>query len=158
MRLFTTFKVLAASIACCGTASAQRIASDAEIAAARRELAAAKLEAQLFWNTEYECARRDLNAAIRVSDEEVRTMRRQLKYFGPFNPYAYGQLPEFHYRNAKLFLAEAEARRNLLISERNNLRRTYANQFALLQLNVAAARDRLVELSGGGTIELSASE
>lgn len=142
----------------CSPASAQQIASDAEIAAARRDLAAAKLESRLYWQNEIECARRELNAAIRVSEEEVRTMRRQLKYFGPFNPYAYGQLPSFHFRNAKLCLADAEARRRLLIDERNNLARTRADELALMQLNIQAARARLVELSGGGTIELSVSE
>jgi hypothetical protein len=154
MRSLSSIALLSAMAAFCGPANAQRVASDAEIAAARRELAAAKLEAQLYRETEFECARRELNTAIRVSDEEVRTMRRQLKYFGPFNPYAYGQLPAFHFRDAKLCLTEAEARRRLLIDERNNLNRTHATQFALLRLNVEAARARLVELSGGGVIEL----
>jgi len=134
---------------------AQHEASDAEIAAARRELAAAKLEARICRQEEYTAARRELNAEIRVADEEVRTMRRNLKYFGPFNPYAYGQLPAFHYRNARLFLAEADARRRQLIDERNDLSRTFGDKYALHQLKVDAARARLVELEGGGVIELN---
>jgi len=146
--------LVVALAASCISANAQQVASHAEIAAARRELAVAKLDAQLYRDTEYDCARRELDAEIRVADEEVRTMRRQLKYFGPFNPYAYGQLPAFHFRNAKLLLAEAESRRRVLIDERNNLHRAHASKFALLQLNIEAARARLVELSGGGVIEL----
>ncbi|MGD9635559.1 MAG: hypothetical protein AB7G28_10785 [Pirellulales bacterium] len=145
---------VAVAVASCSATHAQQVASDAEIAAARRDLAAAKLESQLYIQNEYDCARRELNAAIRVADEEVRTMRRNLKSFGPFNPFAYGQLPAFHYRNARLCLAEAEARRRLLIDERSNLVRTKGTEFALMQLNVEAARARLVELSGGGVIEL----
>lgn len=158
MRLPISAALFAVFAALCSSAHAQHVASDGEIAAARRELAAAKLEAQLYIQNEYDCARRELNAAIRVADEEVRSMHRNLKYFGPFNPFAYGQLPAFHYRNARLWLAEAEARRRLLIDERNNLVRTKGNEFALLQLNVAAARARLVELSGGGVIELDVVE
>jgi hypothetical protein len=136
------------------SALAQTAADPAEIAAARRALAAAKIEARLYSQIEYQCQKRELDAAIRVSDEEVRTMRRQLRAYGPFHPFAYGQLPNFEYRNARLCLAEAETRRRLLIDERNDLARNRGDQLALLNLNVAEARARLVELAGGGVIEL----
>ncbi len=137
-----------------GTAAAQNDAYQAELAAARRALAVAKIEARHYWQVEYQCERRELNAAISVADEEVRTMRRQLRSFGPFSPFAYGQLPAFAYRNARLCLAEADARRRLLIDERNDLVRSHSDHLALLQLNVAEARARVVELEGGGVIEL----
>lgn len=126
----------------------------AELAAARRELAATKIEARLYRNSEYECARRELNAEVQLADAEVRTLRREFRRFGPFNSFAYGQQPAFGYRNAKLCLAEAEVRRRLLIEERNNLHRLHTDQLALLQLRVADARARVVELEGGGLIEL----
>lgn len=137
-----------------GSAAAEDGVYQAELAAARRALAAAKIEARHYWQVDYQCERRELSAAISVADEEVRTMRRQLRSFGPFTPFAYGQLPAFSYRNARLCLAEAEARRRLLIDERNDLTRSHSDQLALLQLNVAEARARLVELEGGGVIEL----
>jgi hypothetical protein len=139
-------------------ALAQEAAGPAEIAAARRALAAAKIEARQYSQVEYQCQKRELDAAIRISDEEVRTMRRQLRSFGTFNAFAYGQQPAFGYRNARLFLAEAETRRRLLIAERNDLARSRNDQMALSNLNVAAARARLVDLTGGGVIELNGVE
>lgn len=135
-------------------ASASDVAYEAEVAAARRDLAAAKIEARLYQHAEYECSRRELNAEIRLSDAEVRTLRREFRRYGPFNAFAYGQQPAWGYRNAKLCLAEAEVRRRLLIEERNSLHRVHTDRLALLELQVADARARLVELEGGGVIEL----
>ena len=135
-------------------ALAQSEASPAELAAARRDLAAAKLEARIYSQEEYRCQKRELNAAIEVADEEVRTMQEQLRRYGPFHAFAYGQQPSFEYRNSRLCLADAQARRRLLIDERNDLVHSYDDRLALLNLNVSAARARLVELSGGGVIEL----
>lgn len=151
--------LLIAIVGCCslGRATyAQNSAPEAELAAARRALAAAQIEARQLWQVDYQCALRELNAAIDVADEEVRTMRRQIRSFGPFHPFAYGQQPAFAYRTARLCLAEAEARRRLLIAERNNLARSFSGDLALLELNVSAARARVVELAGGGVVELDA--
>jgi hypothetical protein len=160
MRCFLLVFTLASAAFCCvgGTAFAQTDSHQAELAAARRALAVAKIEARHYWQVEYRCERRELDAAIRVADEEVRTMRRQLRTFGPFNPYAHGQQPAFAYRNAKLCLAEAEAGRRLLIDQRNDLARSHADHLALLELNVAEARARVVELAGGGVIELDVAQ
>ncbi len=154
MRRFTHLFALV-SIVFCSIAVAQTDSHPAELAAARRALAAAKIEARHYWQVDYQCERRELDAAIRVSDEEVRTMRRQLRSFGQFHPFAYGQQPAFAYRNARLCLAEAEAGRRLLIDQRNDLVRSHADQLALLELSVAEARARVVELAGGGVIELN---
>jgi hypothetical protein len=135
-------------------ATANDVAYEAEVAAARRDLAAAKIEARLYEHAEFECARRELNAEIRLSDAELRTLRREFRRYGPFNAFAYGQQPAWGYRNAKLCLAEAEVRRRLLIEERNSLHRVHTDQLALMELRVADARARLVELQGGGMIEL----
>ncbi len=158
MRSFLLAFALAIPAACFAQniASAQSTADPLEISAARRELAAAKIEARLYWQSEYQCAKRELDAAIHVSDEEVRTARRALRRYGPFHAFAYGQQPTLEYRNVRLCLAEAEARRRLLIDERNALARTRSDQMALLNLNVSAARERLVALEGGGLIELDA--
>jgi hypothetical protein len=135
-------------------AAAQSGADPLEISAARRDLAAAKIEARLYWQSECQCQKRELDAAIRVADEEVRTARRAIRRYGPFHAFAYGQQPTIEYRNVHLCLAEASARRRRLIDERNALARTHSDQLALLNLNVSAARERLVALEGGGVIEL----
>jgi hypothetical protein len=150
MRLLLLVFVLSVA----GNASAQVDAHETELAAARRALSVAKIEARHYWQVEYQCERRELNAAISVADEEVRTMNDQLRRFGPFHSFAYGQQPAFAYRNARLCLAEAEARRRLLIDQRNDLVRSHSDHLALLQLNVEEARARVVELEGGGVIEL----
>ena len=124
------------------------------MAAARRALAAAKIEARLYWQIDYQCQRRELNAAIEFTDEEVQTLRRNLRSFGPFNPFAYGQRASFAVSDARLCLKDAEVRLRSLIDERNNLVRFHSDQLALLELNVAEARDRVVALEGGGVIEL----
>lgn len=146
---FSYFACLISSVA-----NANDVAYEGEVAAARRDLAAAKIESRLYQHAEYECARRELNAEIRLSDAELRTLRREFRRYGPFNAFAYGQQPAWGYRNAKLCLAEAEVRRRLLIEERNSLHRVHTDQLALMELRVADARARLVELEGGGVIEL----
>jgi hypothetical protein len=155
MRPLSLIIALAAIITGFGYESASaQVADQAAIDAARRDLAAAKLEVQQVTQLDFQCRRRELNAAIRVSDEEIRTLRRDLRRYGPFHAFAYGQQPTFQYRNLRLCIAEADASRRLLIAERNDLNRAYNNELALLNLNVSEARARLVELSGGGTIEL----
>ena len=151
---FAAIAFAVAVVLCPGVASADVDSYEAELAAARRDLAAAKIEARLYRHSEFEYARRELNAEIQLSDAEVRTLRREFRRFGPFNAFAYGQQPAWGYRNAKLCLAEAEVRRRLLLEERNNLQRVHVDRLALLELRVADARARLVELEGGGVIEL----
>src|SRR3990172_7979078 len=138
--------IVAVSCAFCGTAHAQVDPYQAELAAARRALAAAKIEARLYWQIDYQCQRRELNAAIEITDAEVQTLRRRLRTFAPFNPFALGQQPSFALRDARLCLKDAEVRLRSLIDERNNLVRFHSDKLALLELNVAAARDRVVAL------------
>ena len=126
----------------------------AELAAARRALAVAKIEARHYWQVEYHGERRALNAAIEFSDAEVRQLRRQLRNLGPFHPFAYGQQPSIIYRDLALCLKDAEIRLRALVDERNNLVRFHSDRQALLELNVADARAIVVALEGGGEIEL----
>jgi hypothetical protein len=135
------------------TAFAQTDTLKAEIAAARRELIAAKIEARHFWQVEYPRRRRELNAAIEFADAEIRTLRRQFRSYGPFNTFAYGQLPSIAYRDLSLCLKDAEIRHRMLIDERNNLVRFHSDELQLLELRVAEARDRVLALEGGGLIE-----
>ncbi len=154
-----TFVLALASLwASCGMVSAQGDSYQAELAAARRALAVAKIEARHYWQVEYQRERRELNAAISVADAEVRTFRQQLRAYGPFHSFAYGQQPTLAYRDLKLYIANAETRRRLLIDERNNLVRTHTEHLALLELRVADARARVLDLEGGGLIELEVSE
>jgi hypothetical protein len=125
-----------------------------EIACARRELAAAKIEARQYAQVEYPSQLRALNAEIEFTDAEIRTMRREIRRYIPNFKYSYGQLPTMVYRDLPLCLKDAEIRRRTLSAERNDLMRYRANHQQLLELRVAAARDRVLALEGGGIIEL----
>jgi len=146
--------VLVVASSAAGSAHAQVGPHQAELAAARRALAVAKIEARHYWQVEYQSARRELNAAIEITDAEVQSLRRQLRTLAPFHPFAYGQEPWYGQRDARLCLKDAEVRLRALIDERNNLVRFHSDRQALLDLRVAEARALVVALEGGGEIEL----
>lgn len=125
----------------------------ADVAAARRELAAAKIAARQLSQVEYPRHRQELNAAIEIADAEIRSLRRQVRGYAPFHTFAYGQQPTLYYRDLPVCLKEAEVRYRTLVDERNNLARSYSNELQLLELRVAEARDRVRALEGGGLIE-----
>lgn len=138
--------------------SAQVEVDPAELAAARRELALAKLEARHYWQVEYPRRRRELNAAIEMADAELRAMRRQLREYEPFNFYSTGSALLLPAEELRLCILDAELRLRALRDERNNLVRFHADEGRLLDLRVAEARQRVVALEGGGYIELATSE
>jgi hypothetical protein len=146
--------LFAAAFSTAGSAYAQIDLHQAELAAARRALAVAKIEARHYWQVEYQNQRRELNAAIEFTDAEVQTLRQQLRTLAPFRPFAYGQEPWYGLRNARLCLKDAEVRLRALVDERNNLVRFHSDRQALLELNVAEARALVVALEGGGEIAL----
>lgn len=146
--------LLAAACSPAGSAYAQNDPRQAELAAARRALAVAKIEARHYWQVDYQRERRELNAAIEFTDAEVQSLRRQLRTLAPFRPFAYGQEASYGLRDARLCMKDAEIRLRALIEERNNLVRFHSDHLALLELNVAEARALVVALEGGGEIEL----
>jgi hypothetical protein len=155
MRFSASFVAFVAILSsCAGSANAQTDPHQAELAAARRALAVAKIEARSYWQVEYQRDRRDLNAAIEITDAEVQTLRRQLRTLAPFRPFAYGQEPWYGQRDAKLCLKDAEVRLRSLVDERSDLVRFHSDRRALLELRVAEARAAVVALEGGGEIEL----
>jgi hypothetical protein len=58
----------------------------------------------------------------------------------------------------RLQLRDAELRLEDLWQERNNLVRFHSDQARLLDLKVVEARRRIIELEGGGVIEIGASQ
>jgi hypothetical protein len=125
----------------------------AELAAARRALVAAKLEARYYWQVEYPRKRRELNAAIAFTDADVRTLKQRLREYGPFTQFSTGQPLSVTYQDLKLCILDAELRLRALRDERNNLVRFHSDELAMLELNVAEARARVIELEGGEVIE-----
>jgi len=128
-----------------------------ELAAARRELAIAKLEARHYWQVEYPRRRRELNAAIELTDLEIRAMKRTLREYDPFNRFYTGQPLFLPAQDLRICIRDAELRLDALRAERNNLVRFHSDEGRLLDLRVAEARQRVVALEGGGYIELVTS-
>jgi hypothetical protein len=124
-----------------------------ELAAARRELAVAKLEARNYWQIEYPRRRRELNAAITFTDAEVRALKRRLREYWPFTQFSIGQPLFVTYQDLKLCILDAELRLRALRDERNLLVRFHSDEAQLLDMRVAEARARVIELEGGGIIE-----
>jgi hypothetical protein len=153
MRCYLLFAVLA-WVAFNSRAHSQIDPFRAELAAARSELVAAKIEARHYWQVEYPRKRRELNAAVTFADAEVRALRRQLWEYGPFSRFSSGEPFSLTIENLRLCLLDAELRLQALRDERNNLIRFHADEGRLYDLRVAAARDRVVELEGGGVIEI----
>jgi hypothetical protein len=139
-------------------AHAQNSADPAELAAARRELAVAKIEARHYWQVEYPRRRRELNAEITFADAELRAMKRLMREYGPFSLFSTGEPLFLPIQDLKLCILDAELRLRALRDERINLVRFHSEEGQLLDLRVADARARVVALEGGGVIEFQAAE
>jgi hypothetical protein len=135
--------------ACCALIPTSHAAGESFAAArlaARRELDLAKLELRHYWLVEYPRQRRDLNAAIDLTESEVRDLRAQLRSYGPFTRFTIGQPFMLTIQKARMCLQEAELRLNDLQAERNALIRFHSDDFRLLAFNVQEARLRVAEI------------
>jgi hypothetical protein len=128
------------------TAGAQdEAALDARIAA-RRELYLAKLDARHYWQVEYPRLRRELNAAIELTEEEVRNYEVQLRAYRPYTRFSTGQPFMLTLQKLRMCLHEAELRLEDLWAERNALVRFRTEDWRALELRVYEARLRVAEL------------
>jgi hypothetical protein len=58
---------------------------------ARHELELAKMELRHYWQVEYPRQQRHLNAAIQLTQAEIRDYRERLRAYRPFNRFSLGQ-------------------------------------------------------------------
>jgi len=121
---------------------------------ARRALEIAKTESNWYWQVEYPRQRRALNAAIELTEREVRANRILLREWGPFDKFATGRPLSYSIESARLCLRDAELRLDVLRHERNDLIRFHSDEARLYDWKVADARARLVALEGGEMIEV----
>jgi hypothetical protein len=121
---------------------------------ARRDLQAAQMEANHFWQIEYPRRQRELNAAIDLTEREVKLNRLLLREWGPFDKFATGQPLSISITSARLCLRESELRLDELRHQRNDLVRFHSDEARLYEWKVADARARVVALEGGGVIEI----
>jgi hypothetical protein len=125
---------------------------------ARRDLQLAKLDSRYYWQIEYPRQRRALHAAIRLTEAEIRCQKLLLREYQPFNRYSVGNPLSLTINDLEICLLEAELRLDELRQERNNLVRFHSDDARLLDLEVLEARRRVIELEGGGVIEISESQ
>jgi hypothetical protein len=114
----------------------------------------AKAAARYYWQVDYPQQQRDLNAAIELTEAEIKVTRQQLRQYEPFDHFSIGQPLYMPIQGMRVCLLDAELRVDRLRQQRNALIRFHSDQGYLLDQRVAAARARLVELEGGEVIEI----
>jgi hypothetical protein len=113
---------------------------------ARRDLELAKMELRHYWLVEYPRQQRHLNAAIRLTEAEIRDYRERLRAYQPFNRFSYGQPFLVTLQEVRMCLREAELRLQDLWAERNALARGHSDHWRLLEVRAFEARLRVAEL------------
>jgi hypothetical protein len=116
-----------------------------EIAAARRELQLAKIEFRDYWQVEYPRIRRHLDAQIRLTEIEVRTLKQQIRLYWPFDRWSTGSAVTWPLQDLRTCLLDAELRLRDLRAERGNLVRFRTPEWQALELRVHDARLRVAE-------------
>jgi hypothetical protein len=129
----------------------QYAAARAEV---RLELELAKRESRYYWQIEYPRERRLLNAAIELTEAEIRRHRALWREYRSFNRYSVGNPLSLSVADLEICLLDAELRLDELRHERNNLVRFHSDEARLRDLRVVDARRRLIELEGGELIEI----
>jgi len=137
-------------------ASAQDEVNQALRAAARRDLEIAKIELRLYLQVEYPRQLRQLDAQIKLGAAEVAAYERRRREYRAFDRFSTGGPLLIAGQDLRIRLLEAELCLENLRAERSALVRFHSDQWRLLELRVHEARARVVELEGGGQIELPA--
>lgn len=120
----------------------------------RCQLAEAKAAARYYWQVDYPQQQRDLNAAIELTEAEVKAYKLQLNEYEPFDRFSIGRPLYMPIQDMKICKLEAELRLDRLRQQRNALIRFHTDQGYLLDQRVAEIRAQLVELEGGEVIEM----
>jgi hypothetical protein len=136
------------------TTSAQEAPSYIARLNARRDLELAKIELRHYWQVEYPRQQRHLNAAIELTEREIRDYRARLRAYRPFDRFSTGQPFLITLQELRMCLRDAELRLQDLWAERNALVRFHSDQWRLLEMKAYEARLRVAELEA----ELEADE
>ena len=113
---------------------------------ARRDLELAKMELRHYWQVEYPRQRRHLNAAIELTEAEIRDYRARLRAYRPFDRFSTGQPLLVTLQELRMCLREAELRLRDLWAERNALVRLHSDDWRYLEMKAHSARLRVAEL------------
>jgi hypothetical protein len=147
MRLSPVILVLAiAATFAVSTASAQQEAPLQMRIAARRDLSIAKNNLRYYWQVDYPCQRRNLDAAIEMTRLEIENNKKLMREYRPFTRFTIGEPFPITIRNLEMCNKAAEIRLNDLLAERNALVRFHSDQYDQLAYEVYEARQRVLEL------------
>jgi hypothetical protein len=131
---------------CVPSARAQDQASLQARIAARYDLDLAKNDLRNYWQIEYPRRQRELNAAIELTELELRNNQSLLHEFHPFTQFSLGEPFPVTVRDLQFCIKECELRLKNLRAERNALIRFHGDQFRMLEMRVLEARLRVAEL------------
>ncbi len=118
---------------------------------ARRDLELAKMELRHYWQVDYPRQQRHLNAAIKLTEAEIRDYRARLRAYQPYDRFSIGQPFLVTLQELRMCLRDAELRLQDLWAERNALRRFHSDQWRLLEMQAYEARLRVAELEADDT-------
>jgi hypothetical protein len=113
---------------------------------ARHELAVAKMELRNYWQVEFPRQQRRLNAAIALTEAEIRDYEARLLDYQPFNRFSRGQPFLITLQDLRMCLLDAELRLRDLWAERNALLRSRGDEWRVLEHKVHEARLRVLEI------------
>jgi hypothetical protein len=117
-----------------------------EIAAARQDLRLAKLEFRDYWLVEYPRIQRHLDAQIRITEAEVRTIKERIRMYRPFDRFSTGSAVSWALQDLRMCLLDGELRLRDLRAERSNLVRFRTPEWRILEARVHDTRWRVAEL------------
>ena len=146
---FSPVLLCLAIIAICSPKSILRAEETADLTErinARRELEIAKSELRQYWQVEYPRQRRHLNAAIELTELEIRDLKARLREWGPFSRFTYGDPFMVTIQETQMCLRDAELRLRDLWAERNALVRFHGDEWRGLEWKVFDARLRVAQL------------
>ncbi len=146
MKFFPAICCLAIASCCVPSARAQSPSNFQARVSARHELELAKIELRNYWQVEYPRHRRELNAAIELTELELRHNEELQDEYRPFTRFSLGEPFPITIRNLQMCHKEAELRLRNLQAERNALIRFHADEFRVLEMRVQEARFRVAEL------------
>jgi hypothetical protein len=148
MRLSSLLRCLAIAIVVSPalTADAQQESFESARMNARRELELAKIEFRDYWQVEYPRIKRDLDAQIDLTEEEIHAYKERLRSYLPFDRFSTGSAVSWALQDLRMCLRAAEWRLRDLWAERSNLMRFRTAEWRILELRVHDARLRVAAL------------
>jgi hypothetical protein len=152
MRFSPPLCILTIAAAFCATAALAQEQPNWQVRlAARHELELAKIDLRNYWQIDYPRQRRELDAAIEMTELEIQNNRTLMEEYRPFTQFSIGEPFPITIRNLQMCIRGAELRLRNLQAERTALIRFHGDQFRVLEMKVQEARMRVADLEANDT-------